>query len=69
MKVRLIIPISLQKKAFDQPHVSHKGIEQTRLLSHESIHWININADRQNTINISLYTFIFNNVVLLCGYM
>ena len=41
---RMIIPASLQKRALDQPHVNHMGIEKTRLLACKSIYWRNIKS-------------------------
>ena len=41
----IIIHTSLQDKAIKQLHVSHMGIENTRLLACESIYWINMNDD------------------------
>ena len=35
------------------------GMEKTRLLACESVHWININADMENTIENFLVCFNF----------
>ena len=62
MKDRITItPVSLQKGTLDQLHVNHNGIEKTRLLAHESIYWININADIEYAISISPYVLIAGN--------
>ena len=47
---KVIIPISLQKRAPDQLHGNHTGIEITRLLAHVSICLLNINSDIENAI-------------------
>ena len=56
---RIIIPGTLQDKALKQLHWSHMGIEKTRLLAYESIYWININADIEETVNIVPLALIF----------
>ena len=54
MKGRITITIhtSLQKKALDQLHLNHMAIKKMRLMAHEFIYWIKINADMENTIKI-----------------
>ena len=47
---RIIIPVSLHKRALDQLHVNHMGIDKTRLLVCESIYWINMDDDIENAI-------------------
>ena len=41
----IIIPTSLEQQVLDQFHANHMGIEKTKLLTHESVYWSNINAD------------------------
>ena len=41
----VVIPESLKKQALDQLHLNHMGIDKTKLLTCESIYWININND------------------------
>ena len=41
---RIIIPAWLQGKKYNQQHMNHMGIEKRRLLVHQSIYWINMNA-------------------------
>ena len=40
---RIVIPSSLQKRALDQLHVNHTGIEETGLLTCGFIYWIKNN--------------------------
>ena len=42
---RIVVPAEWQDKAQKQMHLYHIGIETTRLLAHESIYWVNMNAD------------------------
>ena len=46
----VIIPKVFKKLALDQLHLSHVGIEKTKLLAWESVYWININDDIENHI-------------------
>ena len=68
---RIIIPSSLQKRALDQLDVNHMGIEQTRLLAHESMYWINIDTYVENVLKIALYVLIFRpqNTKKRCCHM
>ena len=36
------------------------GIEKTKFPAHESIHWIYLNADINNTAEIVIYVLIFS---------
>ena len=44
------ISAALQGKALKQLHLNHKGIEKTRLLAHEAIYWVNVNADTEKIV-------------------
>ena len=57
MKDRHIIILEeLQKQVLAQLHSYHMGIEKiTRLLAHESIYWIHMNADIEKHIQKLLY--------------
>ena len=46
----IIIPAELKQQVLDQLHPNHIGIEKTKLLTHESVYWININTDIENHI-------------------
>ena len=50
---RLIIPTVLHDKVLEELHLNHMGIEKTRLLACESIYWINMNTDIEETSNIA----------------
>ena len=43
---RIIIPFQLQK----QPHSNYMGIEKMMLLAYESLYWLNMNADIEDTV-------------------
>ena len=44
MKGRHIIILkALKQQAVDQDHVSHMGIDKTKLLACESMYWVNVN--------------------------
>ena len=47
---RITIPFQLQKEILQQVHSSHMGIEKIRLLAHESVYWVNMNEDIENTV-------------------
>ena len=47
---RIIIPFQLQKQILKQLHINHMGIEKVRLLAHESVDWVNMNVNIQNTM-------------------
>ena len=52
---KITIPAGLKPQIpqiLDQLHSNHIGMEKTRLLGIESIHWINMNVDIEYTINI-----------------
>ena len=46
----IVVPEVLQQEAFQQLHINHMGIDKTRLLVHESVYWIGMNADIENHI-------------------
>ena len=46
----IIIPKVLQQQAHDHLHVTHMGIEKTKLLACESVYWVNIDVDSENYI-------------------
>ena len=51
IKERIIIILRLpHNKAFHQLHINHMVIEEIKQLPHESVYWINLNADTANTI-------------------
>ena len=52
----IIIPKVLQQQALDQLHVNHMDIE-VKLLASELVYWININADMNNYIKITIHVF------------
>ena len=45
----VVIAESFKKQVLEQLHLNHMGIEKTRLLTYESIYWININDDIEST--------------------
>ena len=47
---RIIVPASLQGKALKQLHLNHVGIEKTRLLTYDSVYWINMNTNIEETV-------------------
>ena len=46
----IIILTSLKQQVLDQLHTNHMGIEKTKLLTHESVYWVDINADIEKHI-------------------
>ena len=48
----IVVPEVLQKHALQQLHINHMGIEKTKLLVHDSLYWIGMNADIENHIKI-----------------
>ena len=50
----IIISEKLQKQALDHLHSNHMGIMKTGLLVHESISWIDMNVDIENTVKTYL---------------
>ena len=48
----IIIPAELKQQVLDQLHLNHMGIKKktTKLLTHESVYWVNINTDIENHI-------------------
>ena len=50
MKGSMIIPAGLQDNKVKQLHLNHIGIDKTKLLAGESIYWINMNADKGETV-------------------
>ena len=51
----VLIPDILKTQALDQLHISHVGIEKTKLLAWELTYWVNINDDIKNYIKIVLH--------------
>ena len=47
---RIIIPFQLQKQILQQLHSNHMAIEKMKLLVHESVYWLNMNEDIENTM-------------------
>ena len=47
---RIIIPFLLQRQIQELLHSNHMGIEKMRLEVRESVYWVNMNADIENTI-------------------
>ena len=41
----IVIPYSLRQQVLTQLHISHMGIEKTKLLAHDSVFWSNIKTD------------------------
>ena len=39
------MPVALQDRTLKQLNLSHIGVENTWLQAHESMYWINVNAD------------------------
>ena len=51
MKGRIIISLTLlQERTLEQLNINHLGIEKTKITAKESIYWIKINTDIDNTI-------------------
>ena len=46
----IIIPTNLRRQILEQLHTDHMGMEKTKLLAHESVYWLPINADIDNFI-------------------
>ena len=46
----IIISDSLKQQVLTRLHINHMGIEKTKLLTHESVFWHNINADIESYI-------------------
>ena len=46
----IIIPAELKQQVLDQLHPNHMGIEKTKLITHESVYWVNINTDIEKHI-------------------
>ena len=44
----IIIPTSLKQQVLAQLHTNDMGIGKTKLLTHESVYWSDINADIKN---------------------
>ena len=53
----IIILEELQKQSPEQLQNNHRDIEQTRLLECESVYWINVNDDIENTFKTIWYVF------------
>ena len=45
----IIIPYLLQRQILDQLHSNHMIIEKTHLLTRESVYWINMNPNIEQT--------------------
>ena len=46
---QILVPPSIQKDILKQLHSVHQGVEKTRRLARESIYWLKINSDIENT--------------------
>ena len=46
----IIIPLELQKQTPGQLNSNHMVIEKTRQLAGESVYWVNMNDDIENTV-------------------
>ena len=44
-----MVPPSMQKDILKQLHSGHHGVEKTRKLARESVYWVKINSDIENT--------------------
>ena len=49
---RIVIPIFLRQRAFEQLHINHMGTEKIRLLARESLYSVYINAAIENAIKM-----------------
>ena len=47
---RIIVPVSLQNKKLSKLQLNHKSIKKKMQLAHESIYWVNMNANTEETI-------------------
>ena len=56
----IIIPTSLKQQVLDQLHTNHMVIEKTKLLTHESVYWADINADIEKHIKTVLHVLNFS---------
>ena len=45
-----IIPQELRQQVLDQLHLNHIGIENTKLLAHKLVYWVNIDSDIENHV-------------------
>ena len=48
---QILVPPSMQKDILKQLHSGHQGVEKTRRLARESVYWVKINSDIDNTCN------------------
>ena len=55
----IVILETLQRQALEQLHVNHMGVEKTKLLLCQSIHWTGLNNDIENHIKL-LYVSSFS---------
>ena len=60
----IIISQEMKKHALDQLDSNHRGIKETRLLACESIWWVNMNPDIENTVKAVLHVLIFSKCSL-----
>ena len=51
----IIITASLQGKVLNHLHMNHVGIKKSRMLTCKSIYWINLNANLEDTVKISIH--------------
>ena len=51
----IMIPDTLQKQALEKLHISHIGIEKTKLLACKLIYWPGINSNIEKYIKTLLY--------------
>ena len=56
----IVIPTTLKQQVLDQLHTNHMGIEKTKLLACESVHWPSINADIEKYIKSVLHVLNFS---------
>ena len=46
---QILVPPSMQKDILKQLHSGHQGVEKTRRLARESVYWVKMNSDIENT--------------------
>ena len=57
---QIIILIALKQQLLDQLHTNHIGIIKTKLLTCESIYWVDINTDIKKHIKTVTYVLNFS---------
>ena len=48
----IIIPQELKQQVLDPQHLNHTGIEKKKLLTYESVYWVNVNNDIENHVKL-----------------